>query len=166
MESHDSVQSSKVLDKKSDIPKNNQEEDKIKFDYSYFFSNDTICQMIQINHLNKNKLNDEIPEKIEFKLVLQNKLKKTTIDINGVATLTSQNESFLDETEPDGGAYYAADYNKNNSGYDINISLDIEGYKACAVSIKPYPTKTFEDFEDNIKKYPDFNVLKIGHCLK
>jgi hypothetical protein len=142
---------------------NEQKRDTVKYDFNYFYSNDTICQVIYIKVLNKSKKYD-IPEKLKFNLVLKNRLKKSYADIKGIATLTSPNESFSDDTESDGGAYFAADYNKNNTGYTINIALDIETYKACAVSIKPDTNNTLEDYINYLKKYPNYEVMKKGDC--
>jgi hypothetical protein len=136
----------------------------INYDYSYSFSNNAICQILYIKVLNKSKKYDDIPEEIEFKLYLKDKIKNTYLNIIGKATLTSPNESFLDETNPDGGAYFAADFNKNNTEYTINITLDIESYEACAVSIKPDAENMLENYTKHLKKYPDYNVLKRGDC--
>jgi hypothetical protein len=141
-----------------------QKLDTIDYDFSYVFSNDTICQFISIKILDKSKNNDDIPKKLDFKLVLKNKLQKKRLEIKGIASLTSPNESFLDDSEPEDGSYFAADYNKNNSGYIINISLDIENYEACAVSLKADSDLNLKDFINPKKIYPDYNVLKRGVC--
>ena len=111
------ISMSKLVNKENSYQINHQETNKVEYDLKYFFSNDSICNEMLIKTLNKSKKYEGIPEKIDFKLILTNKLTNSHVEINGIAELTSPNESFLDETEPDAGAYFAADYNKNNTGY-------------------------------------------------
>lgn len=145
---------------KNIFPKISQDKHNTKYDYYYSFSTDSVCETLQIKILNRSKKYDGIPQKIAFILVLKNKVKNITTSINGIAFLTSPNESFLDEKELDSGAYFAADYNRNNTSYSINIKLDIERYEACAISLKSDAKNNLDIYTKYLKEYPNYNILK------
>lgn len=121
--------------------------------------------MISIKVLDASKENG-VPKELEFNLTLRNKQKSNQeINFNGIAILTSPNESFIDKTEIDGGEYFAADYNFSNADYALKIRLDIEEYKACVISIEYKGSKNLvKDYDWFVKKYPDYDVMKKGEC--
>lgn len=81
----------------------------------------------------------EMPDSLEFELILTGKYPSDKI--SGVAVLSSNNESFSDPDEVDGGDYFAADYYcKKNS---TKIRLDIETYQACVVNINAHSRESY-----------------------
>jgi len=128
---------------------------------NYFFSNDSFCQTLSIRKRSISKEYD-IPQKIEFKLTLYDKLKVIPkLTFNGIAVLTSPNESFSDKSKIDEGSYFAADYYFISDEYKIKIRLDIEEYEACIVSIESsHPENVLKGYENYLKKYPNYDVLK------
>jgi hypothetical protein len=130
------------------------ESDTIKYEYKYFFSNDTISQTLYIKKGAMSKKN-EVPEMVNFKIVLNDKSKPQSEKIvSGKALLTSANESFFDKNDIDGGDYFAADYISIIKGCELKIRLDIDKYSACVVST------TCIDMKDFFKNYSEYDVLK------
>jgi len=133
---------------------------------SYYFSNDSLCQNLIIKKIKWGQKKD-IPKSIEFELTLHDNLGCfQDIKFNGVAMLASSNESFLDESDKDVGAYFAADY-IFSSDFKIKIRIDIENYAACVVHIETdKPEKILGGYKNYIKSYPNFNIMKKGSCIK
>jgi hypothetical protein len=132
---------------------------------NYSFSNDTLCQTISIKEINKNgKL--EIPEKLKFKLMLHDKQNKYADKVfEGVAKLSSPEESFSDNSDKDGGDYFAADYNFKAADYKIQIRLDIQNYEACVVLVTTSrPDIILGGYSIYLKKFPNDGVMKKGEC--
>ncbi|QEM09119.1 hypothetical protein [Mucilaginibacter rubeus] len=132
---------------------------------NYSFSNDTLCQTLSVKEMSKDK-KLEIPEKLEFKLVLHDKQHKYDDKVfEGVAKLTSSEESFSDNSEKDGGAYDAADYDFEATGYRIQIRLDIQGYEACVTSVTTsQPDIVLGGYSTYLKKFPNDGVMRKGEC--
>ena len=128
---------------------------------NYYYSNDSLFQVICIRRLNMSK-EYEIPEKIEFRLVLRDKLSTySERKFNGIAVLTSPNESFMDKSKIDEGLYFAADYSFSTKDYDIKIRLDIENYEACVIYIESdHIEKVLMGFEKYIKSYPNYDIMR------
>jgi hypothetical protein len=132
---------------------------------NYFFSNDTLCQTLTIKEKSKNK-KFKIPEKLEFKLVLHDKLHKYDNKIfEGVAQLSSPDESFSDNADKDGGDYFAADYDFEATDHKIKIRLDIQSYEACVVLVTTsQPGVVLGGYSAYLKKFPNDGVMKRGAC--
>ncbi|MFL5739129.1 MAG: hypothetical protein ACJ75B_02850 [Flavisolibacter sp.] len=127
-----------------------------EYDYEYKFSNDSISQILFVKKITSSK---EYPEKLKFKLILQDKFgirpKKV---FEGIARLTSSEESFSDKNDPNGGDYDAADYifKIANCG-TLQITMDIVKYDACFVILD---CKS-QDYNFYFSKDPsDYNVMK------
>ncbi|WP_428330586.1 hypothetical protein [Mucilaginibacter sp.] len=132
---------------------------------NYFFSNDTLCQNLSIKEISKNaKL--KIPEKLEFKLLLHDKQHKYDDKIfEGVAQLSSSEESFYNNSDKDGGDYFAADYNLDAADYKMQIRLDIQNYEACVFLVTTsQPDKVLGGYSAYLKKFPNEGIMKRGKC--
>lgn len=132
---------------------------------NYSFSNDTLCQTISIKGINKNEKN-KIPEKIKFTLLLHDRQHKyVNKTFEGIAQLSSSEESFSDSSDKDGGDYFAADYNFEATDYKIQIRLDIQSYEACVVSVTTSrPDMVLGGYTAYLKKFPNDGVMKKGEC--
>lgn len=132
---------------------------------NYSFSNDTLCQTISIKGINGTEKN-KIPEKLNFTLVLHDKQHKyDDKTFEGIAQLSSSEESFSDISDKDGGDYFAADYNFETKDYKIQIRLDIQSYEACVVSITTRrPDIVLGGYSTYLKKFPNDGVMKKGEC--
>jgi hypothetical protein len=139
--------------------------DDISSGIDFVFSNDTLCQSLYIKELSVNK-EFKIPETIEFKLRLHDKLNKYEDKIfTGTAKLTSSDESFVDSSENDPAAYSAGDYELDKSNYKIQIRLDIQDYEACVISVAAdQPDSILGGFRTYLKNFPDNGVMKKGEC--
>lgn len=161
----DTELNSRPIDKTTISSTSKEENDTLKYDFCYFFSEDTISQIISIKLLGISK-KDNLPTNLKFNLTLKNKQKPGgNFLLNGIAVLTSSEETFSDQNEIDEGEYFAADYIFNSDDYKIKIRLDIEEYQACVVSIACNGSKnTNEDYCQYVKKYPDYDVMKKTDC--
>lgn len=143
----------------------NQHEYNSKQDeFTYSNSTDSICEEIQLKVLSRDRTLDSIPTKIAFVITLRSPQKNTKFQIKGIAQLTSSNESFLDSNKPGATPYWAADYNKNDTQYTLNIRLDVENYEACALSIRSNISNQLSSYLTYLPKYPKATVLKLGRC--
>ncbi len=133
-------------------------------DVSYFFSNDTLCQNITLSEITRNdKFN--IPQKLGFKIVLSDKQGKSPDKVfNGIAKLSSSEESFGDSSEADGGDYFAGDYILETADFEVQIRLDIENYEACVISLIPKNDTVLGVYSSYLKKFPSEGVMKKGKC--
>ena len=96
---------------------------------------------------------------MKFKLILQDKSGVRPKKVfEGIAHLTSSEESFSDKDDPDGGDYQAADYlfNVPDCG-SLQITLDIEKYDACVVRLD-CKNQDYSFWLD--KDRYDYNVMK------
>lgn len=131
----------------------------------YSFSNDAFCQMAIIKEISKNK-RLKIPEKLKFTLTLHDKQHKYDDKIfEGVAELSSPEESFSDNSDKGEGDYFAADYNFEATDYSIQIRLDIQTYEACVILIRTSrPDMVLGGYSSYLKKFPNDGVMKKGEC--
>ncbi len=132
---------------------------------TYSFSSDSLCQTINIKEISKSK-KFKMPQKLAFKLILHDKLHKYEDKIfEGIAELKSPEESFSDNSEKDGGDYFAADYNLETTDYRVKIRLDIERYEACVVLITaPRLDTVLGGYSVYMKEFPSDGVMKKGQC--
>lgn len=132
---------------------------------NYSFSNDTLCQTISIRQISKNA-KDNIPEKLKFTLTLHDKQHKyDDKTFEGIAQLSSSEESFSDNSDKDGGDYFAADYNFKTTDFKIQIRLDIQSYEACVISVMTSrPDIVLGGYGAYLKKFPNDGVMKKGEC--
>jgi hypothetical protein len=128
--------------------------DTANYDYKYIFANDSISRALYIKKGPISK-KFQVPEKLEFKLILHNKFgKRPDKRFEGIAVLASSNESFSEKNDINEGDYFAADYVYNIKDCNLKIRLDIEGYLACAVST------TCVDIKEFFKSYPGYVIMK------
>jgi hypothetical protein len=135
--------------------------DESLYDYKYRFSNDSISQILFIKKMLVKK---EMPQKLKFKLSLQDKkgLHPEKI-IEAVAVLISDNESFTDRNDPNGGDYFAADYvYKMSDCGSLKIRLDIQNYDACFLLLNCKSQISFlKEYSYYFGKDPyEYNVMK------
>ena len=154
-----------IAEKSDSNSYNNQKDNDTLLETSYFFSNDNLCQTLIIEEISKSQ-KFKIPKEIKYKLVLHDKQQKFEDKIfNGIAQLSSSEESFFDKTEIDGGSYDAADYNFETKQYKLKIRLDIQSFEACVVLIiTSQPEIILSGFANNIKEFPNEGVMKRGEC--
>jgi hypothetical protein len=125
------VTESKTVTKDLVVPINKKTIETEDHNYKYKFSNDSIIKILYLKTGTPNK-EYQVPSTLKFKLVLQDKFKLNPDKIyDGVAVLTSPNESFSNKRDKDGGDYFAADYLFNIKDCSLKIRLDIENYEAC-----------------------------------
>jgi len=131
----------------------------------YSFSNDSLCETISIQEISNNK-KLKIPEKLRFTLILRDKQHKYDDKIfEGIARLSSSEESFSDNLDKDGGDYFAADYNFEQTDYKIKIRLDIQSFEACVVLITTSQSDmVLGGYNTYLKKFPSDGVMKKGKC--
>ena len=127
--------------------------DSSSYDNKYIFSDDTADQVLYVKNGKPDK-RYQVPSVLNFKLIIHSKLKnQMDKKLEGIATLTSPNESFSDNGDNDMGDYFAADYIfKNNC--DLKIRIDIEHFAACTIST------TCDGLKEFIKSYPDYIIMK------
>jgi hypothetical protein len=128
----------------------------------YCFSNERINQEIEI-HLLSDRNTEKLPKRIQFKLKISSSQKKEKqFEIAGIALLSSDNESFIDESEVDPSDYFAADYlfqGENNC--NVRIRIDIDKFEACLVFLnKEYAESELNDLSVNLKYFPEYFVMK------
>ncbi|MBN8838547.1 MAG: hypothetical protein J0I09_14900 [Sphingobacteriia bacterium] len=130
------------------------ETDTSNYEYKYFFSNDTISQILYIKKGIVSK-KYQVPEKVEFKLILTSKFENYIEKrIEGIAILANANETFSEKNNINEGDYFAADYTFSLKECELTIRLDIDNYAACIVST------TCIDMKGFLKSYPDYDIMK------
>lgn len=157
-------QTSTVKEPASDSSKTSKNSDTLS-NVNYSFSNDTLCQTVNITEISKNK-KLKIPEKLKFILLLHDKQHKfEDKKFEGVAQLSSSEESFSDNSDKDGGDYFAADYNCEAGDFKIQLRLDIQSYEACVVLVTSnQPDNVIGGYSAYLKKFPNDGVMKKGDC--